>query len=674
MLLGILLLCLVACLVFPPIRVSGVPIADNAARFLRMGLEASDWITSFQVTPTSSRWGIPYELEDAWGLDPFYYSNGTITAGTGGIKGGARQQLAYLIGGHDAGLGAYASLAAYLSTRDARYLDAFEIYYNYFERSQISMNNISATKTTRLNVGNVTINNSGFFAEQANVSAGPDGIYGTGDDTSTLDAIFPAAEHGNPIAIALIAYYRLTHNETALRMLNSYGNWLVKIQIRNGNYTGAFPVTESYLALGWKPTMYETTESAWVLCELYSLTGNRTYLDAALTAGRYMLSRQFSYPNDTHVLGALPYEWNETRYSTLVLTNHAGFTLLAWTQLYRITGEPTFLDAAKKYADWLLSFQVTAPATPWGDHTYGNDSMAVGGFFYGYDAGKHEFGWRVALSLWSAAYAIPGLLLLAQYANDSRYYNSAQIAAEWLTVMRYSDSYPIPLQSLAVVKYVMSSWWGQYPQFYQPDMGEVRKTGIPEFVAQVHADPSMLATHGSTWFEETFNVNFNEIDFRMASRGDQYMKMIWSWWPDVGFEPRYGGDIAFGAFAIANYLTYQGEFMITRSDISKIQELTNNQTAYLPLNITASYLSARTLLNDAERDYSDGWYCAAVAKLSNATALADYTLNGLAVLTQMNSLRTTNQIETAIVVVLVIIIVASNTYWYHRLRRLDSTR
>ena len=83
---------------------------DPASQFLKTAVEAADWISSFQVTPLSSTWGIPYPDERVWGLDPFYYSNGTITSDTDDIQAGARQQLAFLIAGHDAGEGANAAL------------------------------------------------------------------------------------------------------------------------------------------------------------------------------------------------------------------------------------------------------------------------------------------------------------------------------------------------------------------------------------------------------------------------------------------------------------------------------------------------------------------------------------------------------------------------------------
>ena len=192
-----------------------------------------------------------------------------------------------------------------------------------------------------------------------------------------------------------------------------------------------------------------------------------------------------------------------------------------------------------------MSFQVTPTKTAWGNHTYANDPMAVGGYYYGYDTERHEFGPSVALSLWSAAYSIRGLLLLSETTNNETYLGSALLAANWLTRMRYPDTSLIPLQALAITKYVSSSWWGLYPQFYQPDMRMIEKAGIPSFVKEGQSNPQAILDQNRTWFERTFNVDFNLIDYQMASRGPQFMKMVWSWWPSLGFEPRYGGDIVF---------------------------------------------------------------------------------------------------------------------------------
>lgn len=648
--------------------------SESETRYAKLGLEAADWIASFQVTPLNDSWGIPYKDESAWGLDPYFFENGTITAGVGNIAGGERQKLAYLIGGHDAGEGANAALDAYLETGNPKYLEIFNVYYGYFLGSQIPGTRTTTPAHALLGTGkNITVDNSGFWAEQASVSAGANGNYGSETDETNLQAIYPAAEHGNPIAITLIAYYRFTHDQAALAMLNRYGSWLVGTQIHNGEYAGAFPVTQYYWALGWKPRMYETTESAWVLAELYLLTGNQTFLNSAEAAGQYMLSRQFIGPEweNTPVYGALPYEWNETHYTNSVSTNHAGFTILAWTQLYRITGESRYLEAAEKYADWLLSFQVTDTHAVWGNHTFANDSMAVGGFYYGYQTANHQFGWRVAESLWSAGYAVPALLMLSRITSNNRYGGSALLAADWLDRMRYSDSTLIPLQALAIIKYPLSSWWGLYPQYYQPDMGEVEKAGIVSFVNQGKMNQSSIRDQQPTWFEKTFNVDFNMIDYEMASRGPTAMKMVWSWWPNIGFEPRYGGDIAFGAFAIDSYLTFNVTSYEAAQILEQIGQITGNDTTSLPQNITASYNEAAKLLAAAQRNFNLGWYTVANGQINDALTYANSALSELQPLIH---LRQNNTTLLALLAVAVLVILISNLYWHRRLTRMTKHR
>ena len=641
----------------------------SQTQYSALGLKATNWITSFQVTPLNDSWGIPYWNQDAWGLDPYYFANGTITAGTGNISAGVRQELAYLIGGHDAGEGAFASLLAYLGTQDPRYLEAFNVYYNYFQSSQIPgpRTITPAQATVTVNRKTITINNSGFWAEEASVSAGDNGTYGAESDTTTLQAVYPAAEHGNPIAIALIAYYRLTHDQSTLAMLNRYGNWLVHEQIRTGNYSGAFPVTQYYYyGLGWKPRMYETTESAWVLAELYLITGNQTYLKSSEAAGQYMLSRQFLGPQwrNTPVYGALPYEWNETHYTNSVSTNHAGYTILAWSQLFQATGDARYLEAAQKYANWLLSFQVTNPETTWGNHTYANDSMAVGGFYYGYSVAKHAYGWRVAESLWSASYSIPALLMLSQITGNDTYRRAALLAANWLMEMQFPDQTQTPLQALAIMKFPVSSWWGLFPQYYQPDMQQVEIAGITAFVEQGRVNISRIRDPHPTWFERMFSIDFNLIDYEMASRGPTYMKMIWSWWPTVGFEPRYGGDIAFGAFAADGYLMFNTTLRQAAQILTQIDELTGNNTNMLPSNTTASYDQARTLITAAAQNFNSGWYSLARAQAEKAAVLGELTLS----YTQVAMPRA--QDRTALFSILGVtlgLLAVSNVYWYRKL-------
>jgi hypothetical protein len=386
-----------------------------------------------------------------------------------------------------------------------------------------------------------------------------------------------------------------------------------------------------------------------------------------------MLSRQFIGPEweNTPVYGALPYEWNETHYTKSVSTNHAGFTILAWSQLFRITEDKRYLTAAEKYADWLLSFQVTNTDTNWGNHTYANDSMAVGGFYYGYQTEKHEFGWRVAESLWSAADAIPALLTLSQLTGDGKYYNSALLAADWLTQMKYPDRTPVPLQALAIIKYPISSWWGLYPQFYQPDMREVKTAGIVSFVQEGMKNTSSIRDQQTTWFEKTFGIDFNLIDYEMASRGPTFMKMVWSWWPNLGFEPRYGGDIAVGAFATDSFLTFNSTSHETSQILEQINQLIANDTSGLPENTTSAYYKAVKLTAAAEENFNLGWYTVAKAQITNALTDAKTVMNQFQPLI---AFRQTNRILLTVVALALVFVVLSNLYWYRRLTGVTNRR
>jgi len=510
----------------------------GASNYFRPAIEATDWITQFQFTPLGSSFGVPYNNSKVWGLDPFVYVNGTITGGYQKIPAGERQTLGYQIGGHDSGEAAYAALEAYLYTGDAKYLEIFNVYLDYFKRSQIPSRYVD-TEPASADADALILDNSGYFAEQVNADTGPDGIFGTGDDDIRLMAIFPAAEHGNPIAYALMLYYKITKDPEAMDMIEKYGDWLVRSQIKQGNYTGAFPVTQYYYQIkGWQPRMFETTQSAWMLAEMYPLTDDQKFLEAAESTAKYMQKRQYTHSNtwnDTKIVGALPYEWQSQEdkheeYNPNVLTNHAGYTLMAWLRLHQITGNEEYLASAVKYADWLLSMQVTPEKYAWGDHTFANDSYAVGGYYYSYNPQNQTHGKGTFESLWSASFGVKGLLLAYQITDDERYLDSAMLALQWLANMRYDDQKDIPLQTLGKIKHVRSSYWGLYPQAYQPNMTLVEEAGIPGFVGRGLADKESIRNTNSTWYEKTFGVDFNMINFEMAARGERYMKMIWSWW------------------------------------------------------------------------------------------------------------------------------------------------
>jgi len=622
---GTLLLLL---LISPSLQTGSSQSLEADARFKSLALEASEWAISFQVRPSNSSWGLPYADQRAWGTNPYYYQNATITGGRDDIPSDRLQTLAYLIGGHDAGGGAAASLEALAATGNRRWLEAFLAYQHHFRTSQIPSPLVSTlpVRVIETKVGPTIIDESGYWAEQVSVSAGPDRLLGTSDDVVELRAAFPSPEHGNPIAYSLILYYKLTGDRSSLASLERYGSWLVRSQVKSGNYSGAFPVTqERFAGHDWKPRMYETSQSAWILAELFEITGNRTLLEAAIRSGNYMLAKQYHLNdwNDHLVDGALPYEWNRTDYNPRVSSNHAGYALLAWTRLNQITGNATYLygiagspasstGGAVKYANWLLSWQVTPHTYSWGDHRYAYDPWAIGGFYYGYDPVNHTFGWRVAQSLWSASTAIKGLLALYVSTHNETYKRSAELAAEWLSKMRHDDDRAVRLQALGGWKTVRSSWWGKYAQFYQPDQKQLELKNITKFVERGLSEPESIRQKRLTELEKLLGVEWNLVDFEMAARGERYQKMVWSWWPSAGFEPRYGSDIALGLFAISNY--HNASALLRQYDRVRL-ELAK---AKPPADVVEMTSSADQLREKAMAEFKSGWYLPAILQLEEA--------------------------------------------------------
>jgi len=145
------------------------------------------------------------------------------------------------------------------------------------------------------------------------------------------------------------------------------------------------------------------------------------------------------------------------------------------------------------------------------------------------------------------------------------------------------------------------------------------------------------------------------------------MKMVWSWWPNIGFEPRYGGDIAFGAFAIDSYITFNASSNEATQILAQIGQLTGNNTATLPQNITYSYTQASELANLAQESFNLGWYAVAKGQIDDALTYANSALSELQPLIP---LRQSITILLIILAVATLVILISNLYWHRRLTKM----
>jgi len=560
--------------------------------YLEAAVEAVRWGLQFYITPPNFGYGIPSHNEKAWGFGQYYYSNGTGCPG-----GGTRLDEYTLIGGHDAGLYGLAALEAYEVTNDPFFLEYFErVLFPHYKGARAPNPDWGIPEYVLVDEWKCSI--KGYFVEQASYKPGPDGEYGTEDDEVTLTPEWTSAEHGNPIAFALMKYYELTRDEEALRMVEEYADWVIgQIYDEDTDFPGAVGAIPAEALANATPRMFETAESAWFLVELHTLTGNERYLEAAERIGRFMLETQWSEnwnririalppPQDKRMMGSMPYLWYDTLNSTITyssLTTYAGFVLMAWTRLYEVTGKTVYLygiggsssdvkGGAVAYADWLLNMQVTPGDYEWGDHRYSDDPHAVGGFYYGFMVrdpwAPRMNGLNVFQYVWSATYGILGLLKLYEITDNSRYLRAAKLAGDWLLDLRRDIEGDVPLFTIAGdYHYKDGGFWGLYPQRYMPDGTSIERIRL--FYDAGLLNLESIRKKELSWYEERFKVDLNLEIWREASRGEKYMKeisffppleeryigtLIWHLtgfsFPDVGFEPRYESEVALGLFQI----------------------------------------------------------------------------------------------------------------------------
>lgn len=182
--------------------------------------------------------------------------------------------------------------------------------------------------------------------------------------------------------------------------------------------------------------------------------------------------------------------------------------------------------------------------------------------------------------------------------------------------MRFELEETVKLQALGSVKTVVSSWWGPYAQFYQPNFTEVERRGVKRYTEATDRDFGLMERSNRTWFEKTFEVDLNLIALKMVQRGERYMKMIWSWWPDVGFEPRYGGDVAFGLYSLSSYIRAHQLMLEAKANYEKLG-------AVKPTDSMQLLRTVKERIVEAEEQLEVGWYTPAMAFTIEAGNLQD---------------------------------------------------
>jgi len=102
------------------------------------------------------------------------------------------------------------------------------------------------------------------------------------------------------------------------------------------------------------------------------------------------------------------------------------------------------------------------------------------------------------------------------------------------------------------------------------------------------------------------------------------MKMIWSWWPDIGFEPRYGGDVAAGFFTMAWYLKGLEDLKIADVALADLEQAVMN--SYLA-DEHMKFLNSIQIENEnTHREFQEGWYSVASSMAKNSVERIESTM------------------------------------------------
>ena len=106
-----------------------------------------------------------------------------------------------------------------------------------------------------------------------------------------------------------------------------------------------------------------------------------------------------------------------------------------------------------------------------------------------------------------------------------------------------------------------------------------------------------------------------------------------------------------------------------------VQEISQwaNSTQGLPENLTLSIAEDQNLLEDAVKNFNDGWFSIASAKLDHASSLAQNLEEALGSFTETSKRIRLEQRLTISLVVVSALLVVTNVYWLKRVKSSGGT-
>ncbi|QNL51080.1 glycerophosphoryl diester phosphodiesterase [Olivibacter sp. SDN3] len=186
-----------------------------------------------------------------------------------------------------------------------------------------------------------------------------DGSWLVAYDKHTEQPQFSDLSDLRPTFYGLLVAYRLLGDDKYLQAAEKGANWYVAEAINKGHFLGVCGDVR------FVPD-FATGQSAQALLDLYELTDNKTYLEAAVNAAKLYTSSIYTHPIPTQqvkeVRGKQKEDWEITQVGlsfehggTLGSANGGGPILLAshaglFVRMAKLTGERIFLDMARAAA------------------------------------------------------------------------------------------------------------------------------------------------------------------------------------------------------------------------------------------------------------------------------------------------------------------------------------
>lgn len=205
----------------------------------------------------------------------------------------------------------------------------------------------------------------------------PDGSWAVAYDHQTKEELFKDIDDVRPTFYGLLVAYRILKDPKYLGAARKGADWLLANAIETGAYLGVCGDAR------YAPD-FATGQTSQAYLDFYEITGDRKYLDAAITAAKVYTGSIYTHPipgtREKNVNGVKRADWeiaqaglsfehggifgSATRHGPIQLASHAGLFI----RMAQLTGEPVFKDFARSAAI--------------GRHAFVDDKTSVASYYW----------------------------------------------------------------------------------------------------------------------------------------------------------------------------------------------------------------------------------------------------------------------------------------------------